>query len=250
MAHGQFDPGKIMGEETMFDLNEQITKWRDSLKESQSLESKDIDELESHLREEIDNLSGSKLSVEEIFRIATHRLGNTDNLAYEYAKVNRGKQDRQNISWIITGMLIYIFAMYFTQLAAQGSVRIAINKGIADYVSLGWIALVGQLSLFLLTLIFSYLLYRLLIKIPTWEKINIQLSSRSTLLTSFLVFLGITTIYRIGLHIPLPAFRYMDNQTLIESSLKYSQSIWSLLLPIVLVLLLIGLRKPSEKIKT
>jgi len=38
----------------MFDLNEQIIKWRSNLAQSQTLGSSDIDELESHLREEIE----------------------------------------------------------------------------------------------------------------------------------------------------------------------------------------------------
>ncbi len=46
----------------MFDLNEQITKWRTTLAESEKCSKPDIDELETHLREEIEHLTPAGLS--------------------------------------------------------------------------------------------------------------------------------------------------------------------------------------------
>ena len=59
----------------MFDLNERINEWRRSLSQSAALNEQDLKELESHLREEIENLTDSELSAEEAFLIAAHRLG-------------------------------------------------------------------------------------------------------------------------------------------------------------------------------
>ena len=56
----------------MFDINEQIIKWRSNLAQSETLAGSDIDELENHLREEIEDLTDLKLSSEEAFLIATH----------------------------------------------------------------------------------------------------------------------------------------------------------------------------------
>ena len=96
----------------MLDLNEQINKWRGNLAQSQTLDSSDIDELESHLREEIENLIDLKLSDEEAFLIATHRLGSTESLAEEYEKINRGVKFRHRLFWIATGVLGYFLVTY------------------------------------------------------------------------------------------------------------------------------------------
>ena len=92
----------------MFNLNEQIKKWRSSLAQSCILDKADIDELESHLREEIEHIHTTKLSQQEVFLIAAHRLGSPANLSSEYAKINRGLKLRQTSFWIAAGMLIYI----------------------------------------------------------------------------------------------------------------------------------------------
>ena len=57
-----FDPETIMGEKIMFDINEQIKKWRCALAQSEAFSKSDVDELESHLREEIERLIALKLS--------------------------------------------------------------------------------------------------------------------------------------------------------------------------------------------
>ena len=59
----------------MFNLNEKIIKWRSNLAQSETLAVSDLDELENHLREEIEQLTTLKLSDEEAFLVASHRLG-------------------------------------------------------------------------------------------------------------------------------------------------------------------------------
>jgi len=72
----------------MFDLEAQINSWRDHLRARGNFTESDISELESHLRDEIDDLITSGLSPDEAFLISVKRLGNADAISREYAKVN------------------------------------------------------------------------------------------------------------------------------------------------------------------
>jgi|GEM_PF-338341 len=68
----------------MFDLELAITKWRKLLRKNSALEDGYIEELESHLREEIDE--GRGLSEEEAFNAAVEKIGVAENVGEEYYK--------------------------------------------------------------------------------------------------------------------------------------------------------------------
>lgn len=69
-------------------LNRQIRFWRWQLYFKGAFTTDDIDELESHLRDEIDYLLRLGISEEEAFKQAVQRLGDADFLKAEYMKVN------------------------------------------------------------------------------------------------------------------------------------------------------------------
>ncbi|MFT4109832.1 permease prefix domain 1-containing protein [Propionicimonas sp.] len=64
----------------------QLAQWRRYLAADRSLATADLDELESHLRDRIDDLEAVGLSDEEAFLIAVRRLGRVDELSREYAR--------------------------------------------------------------------------------------------------------------------------------------------------------------------
>lgn len=72
----------------MFDLEMQIHSWSDHLRAHGNFKEADIRELESHLREEIDELISAGLTADESFLISVKRLGNLDAISHEFAKVN------------------------------------------------------------------------------------------------------------------------------------------------------------------
>ncbi len=72
----------------MFDLKEQIKKWRSLLEGDESYKNTDIEELESHVVEEIEQLKDNGLNEEEGFWVATHRIGKSEDLNLEFKKVN------------------------------------------------------------------------------------------------------------------------------------------------------------------
>ena len=50
----------------MFDLKEAIIQWRDNLAQRETYGKSDLDELESHLQEQMEELIGSGLSEESV----------------------------------------------------------------------------------------------------------------------------------------------------------------------------------------
>ena len=230
----------------MFDLNEQINKWRGNLAQSETLGSSDIDELESHLREEIESLKCLKLSDEEAFLVSTYRLGDTACLSDEYAKINRGKRFRQNVSWMITGILTYLLATHFATAVSKDCVLLAANSGITGHRSLGFIGFGSQILTLITTFFLGYFICRLIIQRPGFKKQIKQLTTRMRLLTVLLVFLIMTVVFRVAFCIPVPGFRPMNIQQHVVAALTYTKSLWSIFLPVILVMLLINLRKPNS----
>ena len=76
----------------MRDLNVQISKWRTRMAAGGIKSAVVLDELESHLREEIDRQT--RLGVEEsgAFEIAAQKIGDSELLKSEFAKIRRVKE--------------------------------------------------------------------------------------------------------------------------------------------------------------
>ncbi len=79
----------------MFELESQIRKWRGHLRSSGSLREQDLEELESHLRDNIDDLTSRGVTTEEAFLISVRRMGDTEALGDEFAKVTTESLWRQ-----------------------------------------------------------------------------------------------------------------------------------------------------------
>ena len=90
----------------MFDLEQNILQWRKSLSVKELCDA-DIDELESHLREQIDDLKLKELSDEESFWIARKRIGDSEALGKEFEKVNYHAMMKKRIMWALGGILIF-----------------------------------------------------------------------------------------------------------------------------------------------
>jgi hypothetical protein len=89
----------------MFNLNDAIAAWRKNLSQDSPCRPVDLDELESHLREQIADLLARGLSEEESFRLAAHRLGDLAALKLEYAKVDTACLWRDRFLWGAMGIL-------------------------------------------------------------------------------------------------------------------------------------------------
>lgn len=79
----------------MFELESQVRKWRGHLRSSGSLGEDELEELESHLRDSIDDLTTRGVTTEEAFLVSIRRLGDTEALSNEFAKVTTESVWRQ-----------------------------------------------------------------------------------------------------------------------------------------------------------
>ena len=231
----------------MFDLNEKISMWRSNLAQSETLGSSDIDELESHLREEIENLTGLKLSDEEAFLIATHRLGSTDSLAEEYEKINRGVKFRHRLFWIATGVLGYFLVTY---LADAFSIALAVRSGSIDDYYDGMVFVVLKILFWSIIVFLCYQLYK-----GNLDNLRIRklLSSfKGKCIFSAFVVIAIIMLYSVILFIAAEIYsRFRITRwimarldlEIIEVVWEYLRLVWSVMLPALLVMLLIKLRR-------
>ena len=152
----------------MFDLNERIARWRKEWAQSEALGRSDLEELESHLREEIENLRSLKLSDEEAFWVARHRLGDTSSLAGEFAKINRAAMLRRRISWMVLGILVYFLVTYFAAAVTKAAVFLASAAGLRAYYLAG-VALASEILVLITVVLF---LYKVFVRNSNLGKLN------------------------------------------------------------------------------
>ncbi|GAB5523754.1 MAG: hypothetical protein Roseis2KO_16260 [Roseivirga sp.] len=71
---------------TQFKLEEQIAAWRSELAGSGNISREDLDELESHLLDEVEQLTDCPLTEREAFMVAKDRIGTDAELSQSYAR--------------------------------------------------------------------------------------------------------------------------------------------------------------------
>jgi hypothetical protein len=76
-------------------LETQISEWRHYVGRSRGVQEPDVEELEAHLREQIDALGGAGLADDEAFLVAVKRLGAVDALSREFAREHSGRLWKQ-----------------------------------------------------------------------------------------------------------------------------------------------------------
>jgi hypothetical protein len=67
-------------------LETQITQWRSAVSRNRAIAASDVEELESHLREQVADLEETGLTEEEAFLVAVWRLGAVDTVTEEFAR--------------------------------------------------------------------------------------------------------------------------------------------------------------------
>jgi len=69
-------------------VDAQIALWREHMAKRAGVTEEEVDELEDHLRAEVDDLTGAGLSEDEAFLVAVKRLGAQHEIAREFAREN------------------------------------------------------------------------------------------------------------------------------------------------------------------
>jgi hypothetical protein len=67
-------------------LEEQIAQWRGYLRRRRAIDGPDVEELESHLRDQVAALTQAGLTGDEAFLVAVKRMGSLDELSREFAR--------------------------------------------------------------------------------------------------------------------------------------------------------------------
>jgi hypothetical protein len=76
-------------------IEAQIAEWRDYVARAPSVNGHDVDELEDHLRHQIDELTAAGLTPDEGFLVAVKRMGDLDVLSREFAREHSGRLWKQ-----------------------------------------------------------------------------------------------------------------------------------------------------------
>src|SRR5688572_14671313 len=71
----------------MRDLEQKIVDWRRTMANASGHRAEVLNELEGHLRDEIDRLRGSGVSADKIFEMAVSKLGDPAPVAAEFDKL-------------------------------------------------------------------------------------------------------------------------------------------------------------------
>ncbi len=76
-------------------LESQILQWREFARRRRPVHNTDIEELEDHLRSEIEGLTAAGLSPDEAFLVAVKRMGSLDDVSHEFAQEHSDRLWRQ-----------------------------------------------------------------------------------------------------------------------------------------------------------
>ncbi len=117
----------------MFDLEYEVAKWRTGLKAG-LLPTETIDELESHLREELDRQVSFERTGAESFAFAVQQLGEAELICGEFAK--EGKALRRGTVGICALLSVgFIHTRDIKVLAFSGGVL-----GLLGFIASGWVS--------------------------------------------------------------------------------------------------------------
>lgn len=101
----------------MFDLEKTIAEWRQQMERAGMNRCSALDELESHLRDEIQRLSSEGVPEARVFAIAAANLGSAKSLKLEFRKIGNARSRSLALS-----PLLWVAALFSIALLLQGRV--------------------------------------------------------------------------------------------------------------------------------
>ncbi len=145
----------------MTDVESQIAEWRAYVVRAPAVEGRDVDELETHLRDQIAELDAAGLSEDEAFLVAVKRMGDLDALSREFAREHRGRLWKQLVlrseDESSRGAEGWVAALAFAVAAAVAIQTARLVAGFPDDEP-RWFA--RNLALFVLPFLAGYFAYR------------------------------------------------------------------------------------------
>ena len=176
-----------MENRTEFNLDKSITIWKSQLSKNSNFTGDNINELESHLLDEIQGLNEIGLNNEESFLVASKRIGTVEQLTIEFSKVNRKVYFRSRILPFLKGILAFIAFMTVTELLTNTSVLIG-NKLELNGNQFNWLSIGVLIFLSLIPFIVFYNKYKK-------EKFNMRIITNIPFLVITIVITKLLTIF-------------------------------------------------------
>jgi hypothetical protein len=141
-------------------LEEQIAQWRSYLRRRQAIHSRDVSELEDHLREQVAVLVDAGLATDEAFLVTVKRMGNLDALSREFAREHSERLWKQLV--VVpsdsgepgTGARTDAIVAFALAVAAAGAIKLPALFGLQLQQDAGFYA--RNASLFVLPLLTGY----------------------------------------------------------------------------------------------
>lgn len=147
-----------MANPTEYDLNEAINQWRSSLASSPGISTADLEELESHLRDTVEELKTTGLAADEAFLIARKRLGGCNEIQEEFEKSNPSRVWAER-AFLMVGFMLLTFLLS-SAFSCLGTVATA---GVVPFVSPGvWLTTAGVTAKAIFDLIGLWVLARII----------------------------------------------------------------------------------------
>lgn len=112
----------------MFDLEQHIEDWRRQLLQRESVAPTEVEELESHLRETVDELVAI-VEPDEAFLLASRRVGSPDAIALEFSKINGARTWTRRTQWMLAGYLVLSLGLGFLGAISRGGMLLATGLG-------------------------------------------------------------------------------------------------------------------------
>lgn len=131
----------------MFDLEKAIKKWCKELRKNEALEDGYVEELESHLRDEVNRQLNGGLGREEAFERAVEEVGGAEKIGAEYYKTNTlrwsGKPPWQT-RFGLSGLLASYFKTAFRKIKRQKGYSfiniLGLTIGLSSFILIGlWV---------------------------------------------------------------------------------------------------------------
>ncbi len=188
----------------MNDLETQIAEWRSYVAKSPAINGHDVDELESHLREQIADLDAVGLDADEAFLVAVKRMGGVDSISREFARehsarlwkqlVLSGEQDEA------PGASGWVAAIALALAAAVAIQAARLIAGFPDDEP-AWFA--RNLSLFVLPFLAAYFAYRRRLDARGWVTTAVPFLVSAVVINVYPFSADADTEVLVALHLPV-----------------------------------------------
>lgn len=109
----------------MFDLEKSIAEWREQMLAAGIKTPVPLEELESHLREEVERKVKSGLSAQQAFAVAARQMGKADLLNNEFKKETIEERDWKLNQIIVAGCMGLVTSVIAVALSKNGGITAA-----------------------------------------------------------------------------------------------------------------------------